>query len=105
MINKQERRKAKSVVTHREETEDMTEEEKDATKGKSGMSLRHEFLLIKDRRWDYFNILTAGLVPGGVTVPEAIETIQRMKDAALQYTKSASIPWSKNIGMYFHCYP
>merc|ERR1719197_940504 len=105
MVNKAERRKAKAVSTYREETADMTEEEKDATKGKSGMSLRHEFLLVKDRNWEWFNILTPGLVPGGITVSEAIDKVQRMKDAALYYTRNATIPWSKNIGLYFHCYP
>merc|ERR1719197_1154645 len=79
MVNKAERRKAKAVATFREETEDMTEEEKDATKGKSGMSLRHEFLLVKERHWEWFNILTVGLVPGGGTLPQAIERISRMK--------------------------
>jgi hypothetical protein len=105
MVNKAERRASVAVHTLREETSDMTEEEKEHTKGKGGMSLRHEFLIIKDRNWDWFNILTAGLVPGGVTLPEAIQKVQRMKDAALHYTRAATIPWSKNIGLYFHCYP
>jgi hypothetical protein len=105
MMNKQERRTNTAVHTFREETADMTEEEKEATKGKAGMALRHEFLLIKDPRWDWFNILTPGLVPDGVTVEEAIAKITRMKHAVLHYTRSAPIPWSKNIGMFFHCYP
>merc|ERR1719247_816728 len=103
MTNKALRRS--SVQTYRESDKDMTEEEKEATRGKNGMSLRHEFLLIKDRSWEWFNILTPGLVPGGISVSEAIDKVQRMKDAALYYTRNATIPWSKNIGLYFHCYP
>jgi hypothetical protein len=105
MINKAQRRSNTAIHTHKESHKDMTEDEKEQTKGKSGMSQRHEFLLIKDRRWDWFNILTPGLVPGGVTLSEAIETVSRMKEAALYYTRNSSIPWSKNVGMYFHCYP
>jgi hypothetical protein len=105
MVNKEKRAAATAVSTYKEEHGRMNEDEKEETKGKAGMSLRHEFLLIKDWHWEWFNILTPGLAPGGMTIYEAIDKLTRMKEAALYYTRNASIPWSKNIGMFFICYP
>ena len=58
MVNKSDRRTDKAVLSGKTFTTKGTE------KNTGGMSMRHEFLLIKDRHWGWFNILTAGLVKG-----------------------------------------
>ena len=112
MVNKSERRTEKAVATGRGSVF-KARETKGHLKNTGGMSERHEFLLMKDRHWQWFNVLTAGLVKGGATLEEAFATISRMKDAAMHYTRASAaasllgggMAWSENIRLYFHCYP
>jgi hypothetical protein len=99
IANKKERQRASVVATHREVGT------KDNVKGKAGMSERHEFLIPRQRHWQFFNALTLGLVKNGLKCAEAIEMLQEMKSAVNFYTRNSASPWSKNVGMFFHCYP
>jgi hypothetical protein len=81
----------------------------DTIKGRSGMSFRHEFLIPKKRDWQFFNVLTLGLVDDGISVAEAIEMLEDMREAALYYTRNAGRyglnDYTNDIGLFFHCYP
>merc|ERR1719277_968751 len=70
------------------------------------MSARHRFLTTKDLHWQWFNPLAFGMVPeseGGVNPREAALQLDKMKAAALHYTKSAG-GWSEEIGLFFNVF-
>merc|ERR1719478_684947 len=68
----------------------------------SSMSGRHDFLLGRDLGWEWFNIVAFGLVDN---VDVALAKLQNMKDAATLYVQNTPVPWSDNLGFFFHCYP
>lgn len=70
--------------------------------GKSSMSLHHEFLLIKDLKWDLFNALTFAL-SNDTSVQEVISMLEEMKKVATNYAKK--LFHTDNIGLFFHVYP
>jgi len=70
--------------------------------GKASMAKGHVFLTVKDLHWEWFNILTFGLVSG----PEgALAKLTEMKKAALRWT-SATDGWppAHRVGLFFHVY-
>merc|ERR1719453_714748 len=74
--------------------------------GKASMSKRHRFLTVKDLHWQWFNVLTFGLLPaslGGVTSTEALQKLEEMKAAALTYVANIG-GWSGNTGLFFHVF-
>jgi Ca2+-binding EF-hand superfamily protein len=103
VIQNQKQRQRKTVVTTHRQVD--REGRKEDTKGKAGMSLRHDFLVPRKRHWQFMNILSLGLIKGGPGSAEVMEFLQTMQDAAQYYTRNASAAWSGNVGMFFHCYP
>lgn len=78
-----------------------------ASQGQASMGLRHRFLIPRDRHWANFNVLTIGLSEDGPHgLKNSIEYLETMKKAALAYVqRDSSNGWSKNTGLYFHCFP
>lgn len=84
-----------------------------ASRGQASMSQRHRFLIPRDRHWSYFNALTIGLADGAHELRNSIDYLEKMKRAALAFIETersmvprdSSMEWSKNIGLYFHCFP
>jgi len=66
--------------------------------GKVSMSKRHRYLLLKNQHWEWFNVLTFGLVTG---VQEGLSMLRDMKEAALLWVRSQS-DWSENVGLFLH---
>ena len=62
--------------------------------GKASMSKFHQFLLIKDLNWKYFNALAFDT--------DMLPIIKEMKEVATNYAKSQGV---ENVGLYFHVYP
>lgn len=94
------------ICSNRPENDDHWDSEDPEWVGKASMSRRHRFLTVKDLHWQWFNALAFGLVPesdNGVSLKDAIEKVERMKAAALQYTSSCP-GWSKEVGLFCHVF-
>lgn len=94
------------ICSNRPENDDHWDSEDPEWVGKASMSRRHRFLTVKDLHWQWFNALAFGLVPeseNGVSLKNAIEKVERMKAAALQYA-SACPGWSKEVGLFCHVF-
>ena len=73
--------------------------------GKASMSERHRFMTTRDLSWEWFNVLSFGLVGTPAALREAIQTLEAMRDAAKTFTRTQP-GWSPTeCGMYFHCFP
>mmetsp|Transcript_110424 Transcript_110424/g.352050 ORF Transcript_110424/g.352050 Transcript_110424/m.352050 type:complete len:721 (-) Transcript_110424:20-2182(-) len=73
---------------------------------KASMAMRHRFLTTKNLHWQWFNMLTVGLLPaaeGGVALAEAIKEIEAMKAAALRFAKHVG-GWSDQVGLYVNVF-
>lgn len=93
--------------------------------GRASMAERHLFMTVKDLDWRHFNVLTFGMFDPSRHSSDSedgeaendkkrLELLERahsdlklMKEAALAYTRAPETgeKWSKNIGLYFNCYP
>ena len=93
--------------------------------GRASMAERHLFMTVKDLDWRHFNVLTVGMFDPSRHSSDSedgeaendkkrLELLDRahgdlklMKEAALAYTRAPETDekWSKNIGLYFNCYP
>lgn len=74
--------------------------------GRASMARRHRFLTTQDLHWQWFNALVFGLVPaedGGCSTQRALEEVQAMEAAALQYTRTIG-GWSDNIGLFVNVF-
>lgn len=74
--------------------------------GKASMSQRHRFLTTRNLHWQWFNVLTFGLVPkedGGVTLQEALEQLKLMRTAAMTFATRAP-DWSGGVGLFVHVF-
>ena len=63
----------------------------------------HRFLLLRDLKWGCFNALVLGL-GGKDELQEAVEMLEAARAAAKDFAR-ADVGWSRNLGLYFHCYP
>jgi len=94
------------ICCNKKESDETWESEDPEHIGKASMSKRHRFLTTKSIHWQWFNALVFGLVPpecGGTSLQEAVDTVQRMKAAALKYTSSVG-GWGETVGLYFHVF-
>merc|ERR1711920_773850 len=64
------------------------------------MSRNHRFLVTRNLFWGWFNVLVFGMLDN---LQEAIDTLQRMREAALLYVQTKE-GWSSNVGLFFHVY-
>ena len=71
--------------------------------GKASLSRRHRFLLVRELKWGWFNALVFGL-GGKDELQEAVEMLEAARAAAKDFAR-ADVGWSRNLGLYFHCYP
>lgn len=72
-------------------------------RGKTNMSDRHRFMLIKDLSWWWFNALVIGMKGAGA-LEESIRIVTEMEKASREYASASDLGWSSNIGLYFHVY-
>lgn len=90
------------VVANRIECDEMYHSDDPTWIGKASMSKRHRMLILKDLDWEWFNVLTFGLVS---TLEEGIEKINMIKAAATFWVKSqADWPPLERVGFYVHVY-
>merc|ERR1719401_80530 len=76
------------ICCNRPENDEHWDSEDVAWLGKASMSRRHRFLTTKKLHWQWFNALIIGMVPeemGGVQLAQALEEVQAMRAAALEY--------------------
>lgn len=70
--------------------------------GKASMSKRHCLLTIKDLNWEWFNVLTFGLISG---LDCGIEKLEAMKAAALLWASNMKDwPPVERLGLFLHVY-
>lgn len=76
----------------------------------AAMSSGHELLIPLELSWDWFNILTVGMVGDVnkrlVSCRKALERLTRMRDASIRYV--SELPkqgFEGDVGLFFHCYP
>merc|ERR1711959_280908 len=94
------------IACNRPECDEMWASTDSTWVGKASMSKRHRFLTTKDLHWQWFNVLTFGLLPaslGGTTPTEALRKLEEMKAAALTYVSNIG-GWSGNTGLFFHVF-
>lgn len=81
--------------------------------GRASMAKRHRFLIRRDLNWRWFNGLVFGMIDANGNIgdkdycaPDAVEEVERMKEAALTYVENARDieEWSNNIGLFYHIY-
>eukprot|EP00434_Breviolum_minutum_P037612 symbB.v1.2.033357.t1/scaffold4121.1/size44329/8 len=90
------------VVAHNKpESEEMWHSSDPSWIGKASMSQRHRFLVFKNLRWEYFNLISLGLECGS---KDALEALKAMKDAAIHWVKHAP-GWSNKTGFYLAAWP
>jgi hypothetical protein len=86
------------LVCNRPENGDMWQSSDPAWLGKASMSKRHRFLTLRDLDWEWFNVLTFGLVSGP---QKALRILNDMKAAAELWLKSQT-DWSDWVGLFLH---
>mmetsp|Transcript_25018 Transcript_25018/g.63438 ORF Transcript_25018/g.63438 Transcript_25018/m.63438 type:complete len:828 (-) Transcript_25018:92-2575(-) len=72
----------------------------------ASMATRHRFLTTRKLHWQWFNALVFGLVPaesGGVSMREALQEVEAMRDAALLYAKNMD-GWSEKVGLFVNVF-
>lgn len=74
------------VACNRPECDENWSSDNPAWVGKASMSKRHALLIVKDLNWEWFNVLTFGLISGLKT---AITKLEEMREAALQWVEAA----------------
>lgn len=89
------------VACNRREDDEMWNSCLPAWVGKASMSKRHRFLTMKGLHWEWFNVLSFGLVSG---LHEGLRMLRDMKEAAYQWARTQG-EWSGNVGLYVHVYP
>jgi len=90
------------VVAHNKpESDEMWHSSDPSWIGKASMSQRHRFLVFKNLRWEYFNVISLGLECGS---QQALEALKEMKDAATHWVSQAP-GWSKDAGFYLAAWP
>jgi tetratricopeptide (TPR) repeat protein len=93
------------VACNRPECDDMWNNSDPTWMGKASMSRRHRMLTTKDLHWEWFNILTFGLVSG---LDEAIKRLVEMREAALHWVAASrqdeGWPQADRIGLFVHVY-
>lgn len=86
------------LVKNRPDNDDRWNSTEPAWLGKASMSERHRFLTIKNLHWEWFNVLTFGLVSA---LPRALRLLRDMKEAAHLWLKSQT-DWSDSVGLYLN---
>lgn len=90
------------VACNKPEYNDMWESSETAWVGKASMSERHVFFTVKDLRWEWFNVLTFGLISG---IDQGIKKLQDMREAALVWAEATDgWPPRERVGLYLHVY-
>lgn len=74
------------------------------------ISKNHRLLITRSKNWKRFNVLTMGLGGDIKSFEDDIAFLKRMKRAAEYYIKATrnKLGWpadSKDIGLFFHCFP
>lgn len=70
--------------------------------GQASMSKRHKCLLAKDLHWEWFNVLTFGLVSG---LERGVARLEEMKQAALHWISRADgWPAEDHVGLFLIVY-
>lgn len=92
-----------AVACNRPECDEQWANDSPAWVGKASMSRAHALLLVKDLHWEWFNVLTYGLVSG---LDAAVSRLEEMREAALLWT-SFGDGWPKagSVGLFFHVHP
>merc|ERR1711871_1205447 len=68
--------------------------------GKASMSKHHALLIVKDLHWEWFNVLTFGLVS---CLENGVTKLEEMKAAALLWANATEgWPASERIGLFLH---
>merc|ERR1719469_870247 len=91
------------VVRNKKEYDEMWASSDPAWAGKASMSKRHVLITVKDLHWEWFNVLTFGLVSG---LEEGIAKLRGIRDAALEWSCSTD-DWPRGrdyLGMFLHVY-
>jgi len=97
------------VCRNRPENDDHWDSEAVEWVGKASMSCRHRFLTTRDLNWQWFNVLSFGMVPLAEdedlnnALTKAIELLEAMRAAALTYTSNVG-GWSERVGLFFHVF-
>jgi len=89
------------LCCNRPECDEMWESLDPAWVGKASMSKVHKFLTVKDLSWEWFNILTFGVVSG---LQRACALLESMREAALHWARKTDLR-PERMGLYFHVYP
>lgn len=99
-------RKRFLVCKNLKERDEMWNSQKDNEIRIASMSQKHRMLTTKDLHWQWFNPLVFGLIPrreGGAGMRGAVEELEAIKAAALQYAKSVG-GYSDDVGIYLNPY-
>lgn len=92
-----------AVVHNKPECDDNWHSSDPSWLGKASMSERHRFLIPRNLHWEWFNVLTFGLISG----PEkGVEMLEGMKEAALHWAKQMEDwPSESRIGLFLVVWP
>jgi len=92
-----------AIVHNKPECDDHWKSSDPSWLGKASMSERHRFLITRNLHWEWFNVLTFGLISG----PEkGVEMLEGMKTAALSWAaKAQDWPDPKYIGLFLVVWP
>lgn len=61
---------------------------------------RHHYVCPRYNEWTMFNVLTLGI---NDDIEECVDMLDRMEAYAFEHASISG--WSRDIAMYFHCYP
>jgi len=90
------------VVSNKPECDEKWDSADLAWVGKASMSKRHRLLIVKDLHWEWFNVLTFGVVSG---LQEGIARLEEIKNAALTYIRAGKEwPPEEHVGLFLHAH-
>lgn len=92
-----------AIVHNKPECDDNWNSSDPTWLGKASMSMRHRFLIPRQLHWEWFNVLTFGLIscPG-----KGVEMLEGMKQAALHWaSQEGDWPDASRIGLFLVVWP
>eukprot|EP00930_Biecheleria_cincta_P032841 TRINITY_DN2275_c0_g3_i1.p1 TRINITY_DN2275_c0_g3~~TRINITY_DN2275_c0_g3_i1.p1 ORF type:complete len:800 (-),score=143.67 TRINITY_DN2275_c0_g3_i1:259-2658(-) len=92
-----------AIVHNKPECDDNWNSADPSWLGKASMSMRHRFLIPRNVHWEWFNVLTFGLISGPQT---GVEMLEGMKHAALLWASQVGDwPDASRIGLFLVVWP
>lgn len=92
-----------AIVRNKPECDDNWNSSDPTWLGKASMSMRHRFLIPRHLHWEWFNVLTFGLISGP---GKGVEMLENMKQAALRWASLVGDwPDASRIGLFLVVWP